>query len=391
MCTITISPAYNASPGAPGHTLVSLEGTYICTSDIDVTITCAGATSQTTAAVKINSTMWIAEVDVPNCPCGSPATITATCHDLPPCTATLNTALMCNCCPQITTVANQGPWTSSGQSLITFVTTLTFPAGCSVTVQRDFGDGNMGTPQTFTSSPATYQETHPYNPTHIYTSNLNVLSNAFCGASSGQITVLSAPPCATQPWLGILCRLFQSLFVLFGAVAGAIFFASISPACLAANPLPIATGSAVTAVLILAFLQLFCRKCVCQFLSKLIGQMFVAIGMVLVMFVIPPNCFGPPIVALGAAVLSVFFGAALVLNGAWYQPNITVCPLTICNYWRAVTEGLIAAFIAAIIVFISLGSAVPVWPNLFVALAAIAIFMILSNLQEQLNQSAGNC
>ncbi len=400
MCTISIDPSsITVKPiGTTGTTNVSMSGTVAnCASnDIKVTIICAASTSSATA--QLNGNIWMAEVGS-KCPCGTPVTITATCQDPVPCTATINTVMNCNCCPQaVSAVVNQGLWNSSGQQLVTFMTTLTFPAGCFVAVQRNFGDGYFGVQQTFTSSPASYQETHAYYPGG-YTSNLNVLSNASCGAAAEQVTVsASAPPCATKPFLASLCRGFQVLFLLFGAIAGVLFIASASPIC---NPPPnfpllaIATGWAIAAAVFLVLLYLLCRKCVCGFFVKLIGQLFVIVGAVLLMFVLPVNCTQPfpfpaPFVALGAAVVALLFGAAALLWGGWYQPLKAVCPLTICDYWQAIKDALILAVFAALIVYFSLIIGVTV-THLGFALLAISVLLILTNQQIQINQNAAKC
>jgi hypothetical protein len=312
--------------------------------------------------------------------------------------------MLCNCCPQVNTVANQGLWNSTGQNLVTFVTTLTFPAGCSVTVQRDFGDTNLGTQHTFTTSPATYQETHAYNAPAAYTSSLKILSNASCGSSAGQITVSSAPPCATHPFLATLCRTLQILFLMSAAVASVLFTVSLSPVCSAVNPAltSIATGLAITAGASLFVLFLLCRKCVCGFFQKLFGQLFVIVGAVLLMFVLPTfppaliNCAQPipfvaPYAALGAVVVAMLIGASALLGGGWYQQYKAVCPLNICDYWQAIKSALILAVVAVVIVFVALTGGVPFWPHTVVAVWTIIILLVLVSLEIIINQNAGNC
>jgi hypothetical protein len=342
--------------------------------------------------------MWIAEVDVPNCPCGSPATITATCHDVPPCTATLNTTLMCNCCPQITTVANQGPWNSSGQQLITFVTQLTFGAGCSVTVQRNFGDGSFGAQHTFTTSPVSYQETHAYTPPANYVSQLDVVSNTTCAPSApDQVTVSAAAPACATVFGFSACNTIRSLFQLCAGVAAILAIAWTSPVCIAASAsLPaFVAGWTIAAAVFFAILYVWCRKCLCGFLVKLFGELFVIVGMVLVMFVLPANCtqpspFAAPYVVLWAVLVALLFGAAALLNGGWYQQLKAVCPLNVCDYWQAVKDALTIAVVVALVVFFSLGTGVSL-THLGLALLVILISLILVNQQIQINQSAGKC
>ena len=398
MCTITINPVFSTAPGAPGHTIVSLEGTYNCAGTIDVTIGCLGAASQATQALKINATMWIVNVDVPNCPCGSPITITATCNDTPPCTTTLNTLLLCSCCPTVnSTTVSQNVWNSSGQLLVTYVTNLTIPAGCSVTVQRFYGDGAVGAVHTFTSSPASYQETHAYNAQASYSSQLVVLSNQACSLPLIQITVPSAPPCSTIPFWATACRTLQVLFLLAAAAAGVLAIASTSPACVGANgALPATTGGlTITAMIFFFIVSAVCRGCICAFVWKLIGQMLFIMGMVALMFVLPANCthlvpFATPNLALAAAMLLIAVGAGAVLYVIWYQNCKQTCPLTICDYWQTIKEALIIAVFVALAVYFILGTGMTP-THLGFDLLVIVLLVFFANQQIQACQNAGKC
>jgi hypothetical protein len=302
-------------------------------------------------------------------------------------------------------VANPGVWTSTGQQQITYVTTLTFPAGCSVTVQRDFGDTSFGATHTFTASPVTYTETHAYN-SGSYASHLNILSNPFCGPSSTAVATSpgGAPPCATISLWASACKLLQVLFLLSAAVAAVLFIASASSVCSAVNPAlaPIAVGLAISAGIFLLLLYLFCRKCVCGFLVKLFGQLFVIVGAVLLMFVLPTilpaliNCAQPfpfpgPFAALWAAMIAMLIGAAGLLSGGWYLQYKAICPLNICDYWQAIKNALILAVLVVIIVLVALMGAVPLVPHALFAVAVILILLVLVSLQIIINQNAGNC
>jgi hypothetical protein len=398
MCTITINPAsILAVPVGSTGMLVTVGGTVTnCTSNsIKVTITCLGQAVFHGATISGNS--WTATVD-PKCPCGTPATITATCEDTSPCTATYSTTLTCNCCPQVSTTVNQGLCNSAGQRLITFVTTLAFSAGCSVTVQRDFGDGSFpGAVRNLTSgSSTTFTETHAYAP-GTYISNLNVLSNSFCGPSSASVTVPSCPICATSSFWAATCKLFRYLFLLFGAVALVLGTASLSPACVTINNLlpAVAGGFAASAGVLLALLLLICRKCVCALLARLLGQLMVMVGVLLFMFWLPPVCVQPapfpsPSSVLSLALLTLLAGAFGVLYGSWYQQQKNVCPLTICDYWLALQEALTIAVLAAILVAGALGPGLTI-SGLGLGLLVITVALISVNHQILHNQQTGNC
>ena len=406
MCTITINPAsIVAVPVGTLGTLISVSGTIAnCTSNaIKVTIACPG--SSVFAGAVITGNTWTAQVD-PRCICGTPVTITATCQDTPPCTATLNTVLNCGCCPQVTTTANQGLWNSSGQRLVTFMTHLTFPAGCSVTVQRDFGDGTpKGAIYTFSSlpNPNPYPETHAYAVGSGYNSTLNVLSHASCGPSTNSVIVSTlAPSCATNSFHAALCKLGQFLFLVFGAAAVVLFIASASSVC---NPpttypiLAIATGFAISAGIFLVVLFLLCRRCICGFLVRMLGQLLIIIGAVLFIFVLPVNCTQPfpfttPFTAFFVASLVLTIGVFAVLYASWYlsPPGFKdICPLTICDFWQAVKDALIFAIIAAFLVYGSLVAGL-LWTHLGFDLLVITVVLIpIVNSQIMINQNAHNC
>src|SRR5947199_9746671 len=108
MCTISINTAsitaipLGSNPSA-GPTQISLSGTVAnCSSNsVTVEVACLGKAPSKVNAV-ISGGTWTASLQS-KCSCGAPVTITATCNDTPPCTATHGTTLICNCCPQIST------------------------------------------------------------------------------------------------------------------------------------------------------------------------------------------------------------------------------------------------------------------------------------------------
>jgi hypothetical protein len=401
MCTITIDPNSISSVATSATTAtVTFSGTATGCSNNNVTaaVQCGGISNQ--GVVQFwTPTFWSAQVSV-NCPCGSPAAILVTCNETPPCTATYSTTLVCGCCPQVSTTVNHGLWNSAGQQSVTFVTTLTFPQGCIVKVQRDFGDGTFGAQQTFTSSPATYVETHAYGPGG-YASNLNILSNSSCGPSTTQLTTSGggAPPCATSSFWANVCLVVPLLFLVSAGAAGLLLFASLSsPACVGLNSaLPgIAAGFAIAAGVFLLVLYLLCRKCQCGFPWKLLGQLITIVGAVSFIFVFVPDCmvglpatafFLTPFYALGFALVVLIIGAAGVLS-SWYQTQYIVCPLTICDYWRALRDALFIAIPVAVIVAIAL---VITLLSLVYDLLIIVILIALCYLEIITNQNAGKC
>lgn len=402
MCTITIDPSSIVAQSlGVGESHVSVSGTVTgCSSNsVTVTIACTGAVLPSVNAV-ITGNTWSISTNC-KCGCGTPVTITATCNDPTPCSATYYTTLVCYCCPQITTdPPNTGLYNSSGQQLVTFVTHLTFPSGCTVTVQRDFGDGTpLGIIHTFSVSPASYTETHPYTTSFIYNSTVTVLSMPTCGPSApAQVNVLSAPPpCATVSFVAAFCRLLQFLFLLLAGASGALFIAAISTDCTAANTalVGVATSLAVAAAVLLVILLLLCMKCICGFFLKLLGQLFIIVGAVTVMYAPPPICVQPfpyltPFVAFSAALIILVTGASGILYGIWYNMNQNVCPLKICDYWIAFRDALIVAILSTFIVAPSVGATSnPTAVGL--ALLVISLLLIFTTQQISTNQSAGNC
>lgn len=396
MCTITIDATQISATPAGSLTFFTAGGTVTnCISQIDMIVTCAGATQSTLATVTGNT--WQASVDV-KCTCGSPITITATCNDSTPCSATYTTNLICQCCPTVSTAVNNGVWNNSGQQSLTYITTVTVPPGCVVTVRRDFGDGTFGAVQTFNTT-NTYVETHPYTA-GSYTSNLIILSSP-CPASASSVATSSggAPPCATSSFLAAVCKLLRFLFMFFGGAGGALLVASAS-GCVLLNGAILSNATTLLALagvaLILIFL--FCRKCECGFPWKLIGQLVTIVGGVMFMFVLPSFCMQPvpfpgPAWALGAASFVILLGIYGLLYAGWYIPFRKNCPLTICDFWGAVKEALtVALFSASILVYPPLlANGMMTTTNLGFALLAITIGLMQTNQQIQSNQIAGKC
>jgi hypothetical protein len=155
------------------------------------------------------------------------------------------------------------------------------------------------------------------------------------------------------------------------------------------------TGWLTTAGASLLILYLFCRKCVCGFWWKLIGQLFTNVGAILFMFVVKPlNCtqalpsptFPTASNALGLALLFLVVGALFVLYN-WFGYFETRCPLKICDFWQAIKDALTVAILSAVLVFASMaGGVTPT--HLGIALLVIIVLLILCNQEIIINQQA---
>jgi hypothetical protein len=401
MCTLTINQAATvAVPIGNNQIEVTLSGTVAnCTSnDITVMIDCRAPSGAGSAVISGNT--WTATIRL-GCPCGSPVTINATCKDSPPCSASYSTTLTCTCCP---TGISTGPicveYEPSGQALVKFVTMVNVQSGCfPVTVQRDFGDGTMGSPKTYTDLSTPDTEIHIYSASsvgHIYTSIVNVLSPASCTASqTTTVTIDPSPPCATWPLLTAICKVFQFSFLLSGS-ASIVLFISLLAGCSGNNSslLQLATGLAISAVILLLLIWAACRKCICRFLLKLLGQLLLVIGVLLSMFIVQPACLQ---LALGTftaltwiiliTVVVLLFGY-FVLHRLWYGQGC--CPVTICDFWQAVIFAMTVAFVAALVVFVALPLGVQAL-GLVLALLLANSIMNFAGIQININQNAQNC
>jgi len=283
--------------------------------------------------------------------------------------------------------------------LFTFDGTITFNNSGTYQVQRDFGDGSLGQMQTFGPGPNTFQlqsEPHLFNP-GAYTSVMNIISPTGCTGCGSQAPVnftafcpgptgggIPIPLCQSCNFVTQLCKALEPLFLLAYAIGVALLVATGS----ACPPNPYLTGSflglAVAFGLVLYFL---CRKCICDFFTKLSGQAFFILGCVLLIFVIPPNC-GQPfpflnwVVALLSAGYMLVFGFLILWLG-WYLPNKANCTLSICDFWcligglsnnNACTK---LAMAAAIIVWFLLGGLATMgWSGLGLSLS---VAVLISN------------
>jgi hypothetical protein len=104
------------------------------------------------------------------------------------------------CCPKITTNVEVGECNVEGKTKVCLTTTADVPAGCKVTMQWDFGDGQTGGSHTFNSGSNTFTECHDYAP-GSYTAQLNIVSPSGCKSSSVSINV---PPCDCCPDISVV-------------------------------------------------------------------------------------------------------------------------------------------------------------------------------------------
>ncbi len=103
------------------------------------------------------------------------------------------------CCPAITTKVEVGECNDLGKTNVCLTTTANVPAGCKITLQWDFGDGQSGGSHAFSSASNTFTECHDYAP-GSYTAQLNIVSPTGCKSSSVKINV---PPCDCCPSISV--------------------------------------------------------------------------------------------------------------------------------------------------------------------------------------------
>lgn len=397
MCTVSINPSsVTAVPLGSGVTpiQISVSGTVAnCTSNsVRVIVDCGPNVAGSSTQATISGNTWTATLPS-KCSCGSSVAITAICNDPIPCSTTLNTMLMCNCCPTVTTDPLCPPqYKTSGSALIKFVTNVMLPAaGCNpVSVQRDFGDGTLGVTKTYAGGTNAYVEIHAYAPGATYTSTVNIVSLPSCPPDVIQVSILPPPPCATSTLVAAICAVFEFLFLLNASLGVVAFVAAFFALCITLNTaLPaIATGLVITALFALLLIYTICRKCSCRVLIRLLGQLLFIIGVLLAMFIAQPACVTVSLLTAIWVTFLVLLIAVVVLYAVWYQRSC--CPLKICDFWRAVIQAMTIAIVAAVIFYTILaGGALPL--GLFITMALIFAILNIAALQIVINQNAGNC
>ena len=126
---------------------------------------------------------YTAVLHIPGCPDVSKT------FTVPPC-----------CCPQITTSVEVGQCDDFGKTNVCLTGIVDVPAGCNVTVQWDFGDGQKDGNHSFSSGSNTFTECHDYAP-GSYQAHLNVVSPSGCKSSSIKVNV---PPCDCCPSVSVI-------------------------------------------------------------------------------------------------------------------------------------------------------------------------------------------
>lgn len=391
MCTISINSSLVVGSPLQQGSDVYVSGTVAgCTSGvIEVSVDCAGGAY--TALAQISGGVWSAQIKS-HCICDQHVVIQAVCQDPIPCSATYSGLLKCtapSCCPTVINNTHaMGTWNSAGQRLVTFDTKLSVPAGCSVTVQRDFGDGTLGAVKFLTSGTSQYWETHPYSY-GSYTSKLNIISPVGCGLYTDAVSNLTpAPPCATNSWWQTACVVLENLVLLYMVTSGTILTASWLLACVTISPTAYAAalGMVMAAGLMLGVMYFFCMDCECGgplgFLIKRVGQAILGSGVAVLVFAFP--CWA----AFGLSAVLIGIGAGLVLSAQWYLAYEHVCPLTICDYWWAYANSMWIALSAAVLVFMLTGAS---FFGMLLVMVTVAVMLANAYLQFNNHQSAGNC
>ncbi len=391
MCTVTINPAsISAVPLGANNMLLSLSGTVAnCTSN-SVTVTLVGPGGPSNHQATISGSSWSGTLET-LCPCGSSVKIIVTCNDSTPCSATYNTTLFCNCCPGISATYKEG-LCSNGLRLITFKTTVTVPPQCVVSVQRDFGDGTSGVVMTYNST-QTYTETHGYPQNNsLFLSNVNVVSNLTCPPLTHTVNVVNSlcGACSSEPWLALFCMILRLGVVVAGATATALFLAG-GTGC---GTVSVGAYYAIAAAAALLFILVWCQDCICQWWTKLPGQLLTAFGASFFLFV-PPSCsslsisgwFNPALAIAGVCLF--FVGMLWLLRQAWWIGNEDICPLNECDYWDAVAEAMFCAGIATAFIVIAIPTLGTV--NLGLALGVIGLVLALAAVMTIINTLFHRC
>ena len=372
MCTISINPSsVVASPvsGQSGLIDVTVSGTVAnCSSNqIKVVIDCGG--TPPTVMATITGSNWTATART-SCPCGSNVAISVTCLDPIPCSDFLRiNPLLCNCCPILSMPQPCIQYDPSGVALVRVEADVIIPPGCApVILQLDYGDGSpLAPPETFNNTSGQQQSyvypstpaVHAYAPGHTRTVTVTVLSPPGCGAQQGTITINQLPPCATKPFLSLMCKLAYAL-ILFSAPVAAVLWAAYAFGCSASTVFSAAIGASITAGVFLLFYFLLCTDCDCKPLLRLVSQCLIVTGILLLLFAFRPTCvaFLNALSAssqtwwvLGAAALLLVIGFTSLYK-TWYLGSC--CFITFCDFLKAVILAMVVAFVAAIFVFLVL-------------------------------------
>jgi hypothetical protein len=379
-CTITITSAI-LNP-ATGDLTVSgtINSSDPCgnTASVVLSVSCGSNNYNGTGIITFFTPVfgiWNGAISNVNCDCNSPITITATGNCTSSggfnCTTTTTFTNLC-CCPKVITTLITGSCNSNNQQLYSFDTAISIGDSCTYTFRRDFGDGTYGGTYTFTG-PGIFTiptETHPYNAPATYTSNMDIISPAGCGTMTSNTFTASCGSCYPTPLLAFLCPLFELIF-LISSIVGIVLMITLP--CTAIW-VPLGFFSAATTFSALYNL-LQCDKCDCAPFQKSWGRIFLAVGIVMFMF-IPIGCSA---ISGGAAfaIAIGFIAVGLIILWQWYNTNKNSCPLLICDFWctiggimnpRSATN---LAILSALIVYSTTG---------FVLLSGLGIAILVASI-----------
>ena len=335
--------------------------------------------------------LWAGTVTA-NCPCtsGTPITVVATCSTDPTCTTTFSTTSPC-CCPIFSTSFQPGLCNSGSnpQQQITFNTTVTNNTTCSFHIQRNYGDGTMGSIITIGPGVTTLPpDIHFYNP-GAYTAQFTITttSGGATGCTDNSPVNLSAVcgACATNPTITSLCKALEPITIFLLVLATMLGLLSLAPLCVVS-----ASFAATTAIIGFIFLFLLaglCSSCICKFIPKILGEYLFVLGIDLFIFTVP-NCalgivFPTTTIAGLAATSTMILGFVILL--LWFLFNRVSCALTSCDFWCLIggvnTPSLanIAIAIAFILAILSptlvLGAGVAIAVAIaWIAIACVALF-----------------
>lgn len=353
-CTITINSAvvsggnvivsgtFTSTPPCTAPCVLTINVKVACTDPFGAPISCSGIGN-----IIGGTTFWQASVPC-NCACGTnnvTITATATCTGVPPscnftCTATPLVLTTLCCCPSATTTFTLGSCTGNTQ-LVSFNGIVSIPDACTFCFRRAYGDGNFGGTYCFTG-PGTFNypfEQHNYVAPNSYTSTLDIIPPPFgCPSpvSSNNVTV-SCGGCYSSALIAGICLFLEWLF-LFSMVVGLALLITVP----CTTPLTGLIFLGIAALALIAFYLPFlqCQKCVCDPIPKFLGQIFISLGFVLFMFIIPPTSGTPcsPVTGIVAFFSGIIFLAIGFLTlSTWYNNNKLTCPLIICDFWCAVS------------------------------------------------------
>jgi len=395
-CSINIT-SVTGTPTSGTTSNITVSGTIIgCTSSIvNFQVSCGPATFSGTGTINQALQIFSGTLSA-GCACGSNITLTVSCGNDPTCTAVFNGVLTCYCCPTNIVLTHANPLCNSqNKRLVTFTVSGTVPANCLSSLQIDFGDGNLSSVNTVSGN-FSYSVTHPYTTGSSYNAILNVITPTGCPIASQNIVgpLPPCPPCNQNAILSLLCTILQPIFLFELAVAIVLLVVGLygGSTCIPIQPqlIQIAIAFFATAALAFLFLFIFCNQCVCQLLTKLIGQTFFIVGVSLIMFLVPPNCSAFPPLLLIVLILILIAAGVYILYSTWFSNFKNFCPLKICDFWAVIANS--AAIAAAVMIMVFVLLPIGISPLGLITGFSSAIGIIsFANIQITIETNNGNC